>query len=67
MATFVIVHGCFHGGWCRNEVAALLRAAGHEAFVPTLTELGERSHLLTPEVDLHTHIADCAPCRTATT
>jgi pimeloyl-ACP methyl ester carboxylesterase len=35
-----------------------LRAAGHDVFAPTLTGLGERAHLLTPEVDLDTHIED---------
>jgi len=36
----------------------LLQAAGHEVFTPTLTGLGERSHLLTRAVDLETHILD---------
>jgi pimeloyl-ACP methyl ester carboxylesterase len=35
-----------------------LRAAGHVVFAPTLTGLGERAHLLTPEIDLDTHIED---------
>jgi pimeloyl-ACP methyl ester carboxylesterase len=35
-----------------------LRAAGHEVFTPTLTGLGERSHLLTPNVGLDTHVQD---------
>jgi pimeloyl-ACP methyl ester carboxylesterase len=39
-------------------VAAPLRAAGHEVFPVTLTGLGERVHLATPEVDLETHVAD---------
>ena len=60
MATYVLVHGGGHGGWCYQRVAGMLRAAGHEAYAPTLTGLGERSHLLSPEVDLDTHIADIA-------
>jgi pimeloyl-ACP methyl ester carboxylesterase len=36
----------------------LLRAAGHEAFTPTYTGLGERAHLAHPMVDLETHIRD---------
>jgi len=60
MATYVLVHGGGHGGWCYQRVARMLRAAGHEAYAPTLTGLGERSHLLSPEVDLDTHIADIA-------
>jgi pimeloyl-ACP methyl ester carboxylesterase len=58
MATFVLVHGGWHGGWCWKEVAALLRAAGHEVWTPTLTGLGERAHLLTPATDLALHIRD---------
>jgi pimeloyl-ACP methyl ester carboxylesterase len=60
MVTFVLVHGAFHGGWCWRDVAAQLRAAGHEVFAPTLTGLGERSHLASPAVDLSTHIRDVA-------
>ena len=44
MASFVLVHGGGHGGWCWSRVAPLLRAAGHEVYTPTLTGLGERSH-----------------------
>ena len=58
MATYVLVHGAWHGGWCWKKVAPLLRHAGHEVFIPTLTGLGERAHLLTPEVDLTTHVQD---------
>jgi len=57
-ATFVLVHGAWHGDWCWKRLTPLLRAAGHEVFVPTLTGLGERSHLLSPDVDLNTHIKD---------
>ncbi len=58
MATYVLVHGAWHGGWCWQRVTPLLRAAGHEVFTPTLTGLGERSHLATPAIDLNTHIQD---------
>ncbi len=57
-ATFVLVHGAWHGGWCWKKVIPLLRAAGHEVFTPTLTGLGERVHLLNQQVDLSTHIQD---------
>jgi pimeloyl-ACP methyl ester carboxylesterase len=56
--TFVLVHGAWHGGWCWTRVSPLLRAAGHTVFTPTLTGLGERSHLLTRDVGLDTHITD---------
>jgi pimeloyl-ACP methyl ester carboxylesterase len=58
MATFVLVHGAWHGGWCWKRVAARLRQAGHEVFTPTLTGLGERAHLIGRHVDLETHIRD---------
>jgi pimeloyl-ACP methyl ester carboxylesterase len=60
MSTFVLVHGAFHGGWCWQRVAASLRAEGHAVYTPTLTGLGERSHLLTPDTGLDTHITDVA-------
>ena len=58
MATFVLVHGAWHGGWCWKKVVPLLRAAGHEIYAPTLTGLGERAHLLTREIGLDTHVQD---------
>jgi pimeloyl-ACP methyl ester carboxylesterase len=57
-STFVLVHGAWHGGWCWKKLTPLLQAAGHEVFTPTLTGLGERAHLLTPQIGLDTHIAD---------
>lgn len=39
-------------------MAPLLRDAGHSVLTPTLTGLGERAHLLTPDVGLDTHIQD---------
>jgi pimeloyl-ACP methyl ester carboxylesterase len=58
VATFVLVHGAWHGGWCWQKVAPPLHAAGHDVLTPTLTGLGERAHLLTPAVDLDTHVQD---------
>ena len=58
MATYVLVHGGGHGGWCYQRVAKRLRAAGHEVYTPTLTGLGERSHLLSPVIDLDLQITD---------
>ena len=58
MATFVLVHGGGHGGWCYQRLARLLREAGHEVYCPTLTGLADRSHLLNPSINLDTHIAD---------
>jgi pimeloyl-ACP methyl ester carboxylesterase len=58
MATFVLIHGTGHGGWCWRFVRPFLRERGHEVVAPTLTGVGERSHLLRPDIDLSTHIRD---------
>jgi pimeloyl-ACP methyl ester carboxylesterase len=58
MATYLLVHGAWHGGWCWSAVANLLRRAGHDAFAPSLTGLGERRHLARWDIDLDLHIAD---------
>jgi pimeloyl-ACP methyl ester carboxylesterase len=58
MATFVLVHGGAHGGWCYQRVTRRLRQAGHEVYALSLTGLGERSHLVGPHVDLSLHIQD---------
>jgi pimeloyl-ACP methyl ester carboxylesterase len=55
---YVLVHGAWHGGWCWSRVAQRLRAAGHPVYTPTLTGLGERSHLLSSAIDLDTFVAD---------
>ena len=60
MATYVLVHGGGHGGWCYQRVARILCAQGHEVYAPTMTGLGERSHLLDPAVDLNRHVEDTA-------
>jgi pimeloyl-ACP methyl ester carboxylesterase len=60
MATYVLVHGAWHGGWCWRRVASRLRAAGHEVYTPTLTGVGERVHLAGRDVSLSTHVADVA-------
>src|SRR5512142_2314783 len=54
----VLVPGALLGGWVWRDVAAALRSRGHDVYPVTLTGLGERAHLATPEVDLETHIAD---------
>lgn len=53
-----MVHGAWGGGWRWQPTARMLRAAGHEVFVATLTGLGERLHLGHPDVDLDLHILD---------
>lgn len=58
MATFVLLHGGWSGGWQWHEVASRLRKAGHEVYTPTFTGLGERVHLAHPDIDLNTYIED---------
>lgn len=60
MSTYVLVHGAWHGSWCWRRVRRALQMQGHEVFTPTLTGIGERSHLLSPQVNLDTHIDDVA-------
>jgi pimeloyl-ACP methyl ester carboxylesterase len=58
MAVYVLIGGGWLGGWCWQSVARRLREEGHDAYPVTLTGLGDRVHLATPEVDLETHITD---------
>ncbi len=58
MATFLLIHGAWHGGWCWKKVTPLLREASHQVFTPTLTGVGERSHLAHPLIGLETHVRD---------
>jgi pimeloyl-ACP methyl ester carboxylesterase len=60
VATYVLVHGGGHGGWCYQRVARLLQAKGHLVYTPTLSGLGERSGLLTDSIDLALHTEDIA-------
>jgi pimeloyl-ACP methyl ester carboxylesterase len=58
MANFVLVHGAWHGAWCWQRVTAQLQTAGYRVHAVTLTGLGERAHLLSPAINLDTHIND---------
>ncbi|MEV5652895.1 alpha/beta hydrolase [Nocardia sp. NPDC052254] len=60
MATFVLVHGGGHGGWCYQRVARLLRDDGHEVYAPSLSGLADRAHLRLSGIGLETHIRDIA-------
>jgi len=57
-ATYVLVHGATAGGWIWPPIPAMLRQAGHTVYTPTLTGLGERAHLISPDIGLNTHIND---------
>ncbi len=57
-ATFVLIHGAWHGGWCWRPVQRLLEAKGATVYAPSLTGLGDRKHLNGEQVNLTTHVAD---------
>jgi pimeloyl-ACP methyl ester carboxylesterase len=52
------VHGAWSGAHGFHLVRPRLWAAGHACFTPSLTGIGERAHLASPEVGLTTHIRD---------
>ena len=56
--TFVLIHGAYHGGWCWKKVVAILEGKGHKVYAPSLTGLADRSHLLSMNLTLGTHITD---------
>jgi pimeloyl-ACP methyl ester carboxylesterase len=67
VTTFVLVPGMCHGGWCFDDLAVDLRAAGHEVRALTLTSVGDPQRPPDPAVDLETHVADVVRALDATT
>ena len=57
-ATFLLVHGAWHGAWCWKKLIPLLEAAGHQVLTCTQTGLAERSHLLSNTLTLDTFVQD---------
>ena len=55
MATFVLIHGAYQGGWIWQQVAGRLRASGHAVYAPTLDGCAERRHALRPGITTETH------------
>lgn len=58
MATFVLAHGAWSSAWAWRKMRPLMADRGHRFFTPTLTGLGQRAHLATPDVDLDDHVQD---------
>ena len=58
MATYVLVHGAWSGAHGFRHVRRRLQQQRHEVFTPSLTGIGERVHLVSPEVGLSTHVHD---------
>src|SRR6202161_3316474 len=60
MATFVLIHGSYQGGWIWKPVAARLRAAGHEVYAPTLDGCGERASQVRAGIDTESQADEVA-------
>ncbi|HEX2940858.1 MAG TPA: alpha/beta hydrolase [Rhodopila sp.] len=60
MATYVLLHGAYQGGWIWQRVTPYLHAAGHTVFTPTLDGCAERRHALRPGIDTESHAAEIA-------
>src|SRR6267378_3772682 len=55
MATYVLIHGAYQGGWIWKSVATRLRAAGHLVFAPTLDGCAERRQFVRAGITVGTH------------
>src|SRR5260370_41458968 len=60
MATYVLVHGAYQGGWIWKPVVDRLRAAGHQVYAPSLDGCAERHHLVRPGITVATHAQEIA-------
>src|SRR5436190_1080952 len=60
MATYVLIHGAYQGGWIWKPVATQLRAAGHQVYAPTLDGCAERRHAIRPGITVTTHAEEIA-------
>jgi pimeloyl-ACP methyl ester carboxylesterase len=60
MATFVLIHGSYQGGWIWKPVAARLRAQGHEVYTPTLEGCGERAEQVRAGITTETQADEVA-------
>jgi pimeloyl-ACP methyl ester carboxylesterase len=60
MATFVLIHGSYQGGWIWKPVAERLRAAGHTVYAPTLDGCGERASQVRAGIDTESQADEVA-------
>lgn len=58
MTHFTLVHGAWHGAWCWERVAEILRGRGHAVATVVQTGLGERAGELAPDLTLGTFVGD---------
>jgi pimeloyl-ACP methyl ester carboxylesterase len=60
MATYVLLHGAYQGGWIWKPVATRLRTAGHRVLAPTLDGCGERHDQVRAGITVGTHAREVA-------
>ena len=60
MATYVLIHGAYQGGWIWKPVATRLRAAGHTVYTPTLDGCAERHHVVRSGITVATQAQEAA-------
>src|SRR5947207_14395576 len=60
MATDVLVHGSYQGGWIWQKVADRLRGAGHRVYAPSLDGCGERKGTVRPGITTETQADEVA-------
>src|SRR5215470_6955792 len=60
VATYVLVHGAYQGGWIWKPVAQRLRGAGQEVYAPTLEGCGERHDQIRAGITVGTHAHEVA-------
>ncbi|HME23344.1 MAG TPA: alpha/beta hydrolase [Acetobacteraceae bacterium] len=60
MATIVLIHGAYQGGWIWQRVVSRLTAGGHLVFAPSLDGCAERRHALRAGITTETHGAEIA-------
>ena len=58
MATYVLVHGSYQGGWIWKDVASRLRAAGHDVYAPSLDGCAERKGAVRPGITTESQADD---------
>src|SRR5258708_37670486 len=60
MATYVLLHGSYQGGWIWQPVGKRLTAAGNSVYRPTLDRSAGRKANLRPHLSMKEHGAEIA-------
>ena len=60
MATFLLIHGAYQGGWIWKPIVERLSAGGHVVHAPTLDGCGERAHSLRAGITTESHADEIA-------